>query len=82
MTQKLYEDVIGFLEQTSEEFTRENANKPAMIVNTHRDLLAGILSKHMAMTHILPEDLAEWNAMYGILHLVASYAVLLLPCFY
>lgn len=69
MTQKLYEDVIGFLEQTSEEFTRENANKPAMIVNTHRDLLAGILSKHMAMTHILPEDLAEWHKSgYGHIH--------------
>ena len=68
-TDKLYGDVFGFLDQTSEEFTRENANKPTTIVNTHRDLLAGILSKHMAMTHILPENLATWHTSgYGHIH--------------
>ena len=69
MTQMLYQDVLGFLDQTSEEFTRENANKPAMLVNTHRDLLAGILSKHMAMSYILPKNLAQWHREgFGHIH--------------
>ncbi len=38
---KLYADITGFLDQSAEEFTRENANKPSTVVNTHRDLLAG-----------------------------------------
>lgn len=54
---KLYKDVQGFLEQTCDEFTKENANKPTKLVHTHRDLLAGILSKHMAVTQILPEKI-------------------------
>lgn len=69
MTQMLYQDVFGFLDQTSEEFTHENANKPAMLVNTHRDLLAGILSKHMAMSYILPKNLAQWHREgFGHIH--------------
>lgn len=58
---KLYNDLLGFLDQTNEEFTRENANKPSTLVNTHRDLLAGILSKHIATTQILPKNLSEWH---------------------
>ena len=69
MTQMLYQDVLGFLDQTSEEFTHENANKPAMLVNTHRDLLAGILSKHMAMSYVLPKNLAQWHREgFGHIH--------------
>lgn len=56
---KLYKDVQGFLDQTCDEFTKENANKPTKLVHTHRDLLAGILSKHMAVTQILPEKIAK-----------------------
>lgn len=56
---KLYKDVQGFLEQTCDEFTKENANKPTKLVHTHRDLLAGILSKHMAVTQILPEKIMK-----------------------
>lgn len=56
---KLFSDITGFLEQTSDEFTKENANKDSKVVNTHRDLLAGIISKHYAMNYILPEDVAE-----------------------
>lgn len=56
---KLYKDVQGFLDQTCDEFTKENANKPTKLVHTHRDLLAGILSKHMAVTQILPEKIMK-----------------------
>lgn len=66
---KLYNDISGFLEQTAEEFTRENANKPSNVVNTHRDLLAGILSKHVALTQILPKNLSEWHTSgFGHIH--------------
>lgn len=64
---KLYKDVQGFLEQTCDEFTKENANKPTKLVHTHRDLLAGILSKHMAVTQILPEKIAKAHTD-GFLH--------------
>uniref|UniRef100_A0AAU8GE77 NrdD-like anaerobic ribonucleotide reductase large subunit n=1 Tax=Salmonella phage vB_SEnST11_KE22 TaxID=3161173 RepID=A0AAU8GE77_9CAUD len=66
---KLYADITGFLDQSAEEFTRENANKPSTLVNTHRDLLAGILSKHVALTQILPKNLAEWHTDgFGHIH--------------
>lgn len=66
---KLYNDISGFLEQTAEEFTRENANKPSNVVNTHRDLLAGILSKHVGLTQILPKNLSEWHTSgFGHIH--------------
>lgn len=64
---KLYKDVQGFLDQTCDEFTKENANKPTKLVHTHRDLLAGILSKHMAVTQILPEKIAKAHTD-GFLH--------------
>lgn len=56
---KLLADVNGFLDQSCDEFTKENANKPTKHVHTHRDLLAGILSKHLAVTQILPEYIAK-----------------------
>lgn len=56
---KLLADVNGFLDQSCDEFTKENANKPTKHVHTHRDLLAGILSKHLAVTQILPEHIAK-----------------------
>lgn len=56
---KLYADVEGFLNQTCDEFVKENANKPTKLVHTHRDLLAGILSKHLAVTQILPKHIAK-----------------------
>lgn len=66
---KLYSDIAGFLDQSAEEFTRENANKPSQLVNTHRDLLAGILSKHVALSQILPKDVANWHTEgYGHIH--------------
>lgn len=56
---KLLADISGFLDRTCDEFTKENANKPTNHVHTHRDLLAGILSKHLASTQILPDRVSE-----------------------
>lgn len=64
---KLYADVEGFLNQTCDEFVKENANKPTKLVHTHRDLLAGILSKHMAVTQILPKKISEAHSR-GFIH--------------
>lgn len=64
---KLYANIEGFLNQTCDEFTKENANKPTKLVHTHRDLLAGILSKHLAVTQILPKHIAKAH-VDGFIH--------------
>lgn len=66
---KLVLDIDGFLNYTNDDLTKENANKDAKSVNTHRDLVTGILSKHLAMTQILPPDVAQWHKDgYGHVH--------------
>lgn len=64
---KLLKDIEEFINQSSDEFLKENANKEAGVVSTHRDLLAGILSKHIAITQLLPKDVAEAH-LRGVLH--------------
>lgn len=65
---KLYSDIVGFLSNKDDKFTKENANKPSHLVNTHRDLLSGILSKHLALTQILPKDVAKEHEK-GFIHI-------------
>lgn len=65
---KLYEDIENFINNTNKDITTENANKDAKVVNTHRDLFAGILSKHYAQDTI-PEEFIKWhNDGYGHCH--------------
>jgi anaerobic ribonucleoside-triphosphate reductase len=64
---KLLKDIEAFIDQSSEEYLRENANKSAGVVSTHRDLLAGIMSKHFALTQILPKDVVEAHVK-GAIH--------------
>lgn len=64
---KLLKDIEEFINQSSDEFLKENANKEAGVVSTHRDLLAGILSKHIAITQLLPKDVAEAH-LRGVIH--------------
>lgn len=65
---RLYSDINEFLTQSNKDLLNENANKDAKMVNTHRDLLAGILSKHWA-EDILSEDLIQWHKNgYGHIH--------------
>ena len=65
---RLYSDINEFLNQSNKDLLNENANKDAKIVNTHRDLLAGILSKHFA-EDIISEDLMQWHKNgYGHIH--------------
>jgi len=64
---KLLKDIEEFINQSSDEFLKENANKEAGVVSTHRDLLAGILSKHIAITQLLPKDVADAH-LRGVIH--------------
>ena len=64
---KIIRDVEGFLSQSSDEFVKENANKDASIVPTHRDLLAGILSKNYA-EQILPKEVTLHHKL-GAIHM-------------
>lgn len=51
----ILDDISQFLEGTDETHIKENSNKSAEQIVSHRDLIAGILSKHMMKT-ILDED--------------------------
>jgi len=53
----LIKDVVGLLEQTSTDILNENANKDTKVIPTQRDILAGILSRHHAKSHILPRNI-------------------------
>lgn len=77
---KLYTDVTSFLNQNNSDLTNENANKDAKVVNTHRDLLAGILSKHYSQD-VIPEELMQWhNDGYGHIHDLDYYISPLTNC--
>ena len=77
---ELYSDVRDFLSQNNPDILRENANKDSKMVNTHRDLLAGILSKHYA-NEVVSEDLMKWhNDGYGHIHDLDYYISPLTNC--
>ena len=56
---ELFQEVNNFVSGNNDEWSRENANKDAAVVNTHRDMVTGLLSKHMAIKHILPKNIAK-----------------------
>ena len=56
---KLFRDIKGLMTLSNKELTNENANKDSRVFPTKRDLLAGIVSKHMARNHILPKYIVE-----------------------
>lgn len=66
-TTTLARNVKAFLEQTDDSILNENANKSSRLVSTHRDLLAGILSKDFAKS-ILPEHITKAHEL-GKIHL-------------
>lgn len=66
-TGKLFKEIDSFVNQSSDEFIKENANKAATVVSTHRDLLAGIVSKHLATTQLLDKEVAKAH-LDGAIH--------------
>ncbi len=53
---KVFIDIDNFLNGENEEVSRENSNKTAEQLVSHRDLIAGIVSKHVADSTI-PKDI-------------------------
>lgn len=62
---KLYSDIDNFLTGTDETYTKENANKSASELVSHRDLIAGIVSKHLAQA-TLPKDIMKLHNDGGL----------------
>lgn len=56
---KLIQDIESLIEQNNPDILNENANKDSRVIPTQRDLLAGIVAKHYAKTHMLPQDIVE-----------------------
>lgn len=73
-------DIQDFVSQSNNDLLNENANKDAKIVNTHRDLLAGIISKHWS-EDVIPEDIIKWHKDgYGHIHDLDYYISPLTNC--
>lgn len=64
---KLFEDIDNFLNGEDESLTKENSNKSAEQLVSHRDLVTGIVSKHLAKNHI-PKDIIELHNK-GAIHI-------------
>ncbi|MCL1077836.1 anaerobic ribonucleoside-triphosphate reductase [Parashewanella spongiae] len=52
-------EIRGLIEQSNAALLNENANKDAKVIPTQRDLLAGIVAKHYAKTHMLPKSVVQ-----------------------
>jgi ribonucleoside-triphosphate reductase len=52
-------EIRGLVEQSNAALLNENANKDSKVIPTQRDLLAGIVAKHYAKTHLLPRDVVK-----------------------
>ncbi|MCP4322731.1 MAG: anaerobic ribonucleoside-triphosphate reductase [Alteromonadales bacterium] len=55
----LNSEIYGLIEQSNASLLNENANKDSKVIPTQRDLLAGIVAKHYAKSHILPRDVVR-----------------------
>ncbi|WP_117234032.1 anaerobic ribonucleoside-triphosphate reductase [Vibrio maerlii] len=55
----LTQEIEGLIEESNVDLINENANKDGKVIPTQRDLLAGIVAKHYAKTHILPRDIVQ-----------------------
>lgn len=56
---KFFIDIKNLLGQSDKNLTNENANKDSKVIPVQRDLIAGIVSKHMGLNFILPEHIKE-----------------------
>lgn len=66
-TSKLNLEIRGLVEQSNAALLNENANKDSKVIPTQRDLLAGIVAKHYAKSHILPKDVVAAHEL-GEIH--------------
>lgn len=62
---KVFEDIDDFLNGDNEEVSKENSNKPSQELVSHRDLIAGIVSKHLA-NNTIPKDILDLHNKGGL----------------
>ncbi len=70
----LTREIEGLIEESNVELINENANKDGKVIPTQRDLLAGIVAKHYAKTHILPRDIVNAHEQGDIHYHDLDYA--------
>lgn len=51
--------ILQLLEGTNEFLAKENANKNSTLVSTQRDLMAGTISRHLAIKYMIPQYLVD-----------------------
>lgn len=68
MYEKLKSAIFNFIALKDETYVTENANKDAKAIPTHRDLLAGILSKHMALDGLFSKEVVDAHTQ-GLIHI-------------
>ena len=59
MLDKLLDDIKRISHNLKYEGAHENANKDSKVLPTQRDLIAGEVSKYIALTELLPKEVAE-----------------------
>lgn len=64
----LDKSVLGLIDYTNKEVLTENSNKQGQIVSTQRDLIAGEISKYIAKTQMIPQDIVKAHDE-GIIHI-------------
>ncbi|WP_391090746.1 anaerobic ribonucleoside-triphosphate reductase [Vibrio sp. NH-UV-68] len=70
----LTREIEGLIEESNVDLINENANKDGKVIPTQRDLLAGIVAKHYAKTHILPRDIVQAHELGDIHYHDLDYA--------
>jgi ribonucleoside-triphosphate reductase len=63
----LNEEISGLVHRSNDALLNENANKDSHVIPTQRDLLAGIVARHYAKTHMLSADIVQAHDQ-GALH--------------
>lgn len=64
----LDESILGLLNLTNTEVLTENSNKQGQVVSTQRDLIAGEISKYIAKTQMIPQDIVKAHEE-GVIHI-------------
>lgn len=61
------DNIMALIRGTDEDIRDENSNKNSVLVSTQRDLIAGEVSKDIAMRKLLPQDVVEAHKN-GVIH--------------
>lgn len=56
---KLIKEINGLMDSTNLDVLKENSNKQSQLASTQRDLIAGEVSKYIALTRMIPKHLIE-----------------------